>query len=451
MEDIVWEQYLNRDLECACGRTHSCPIRHIVIEEGAVLRLPDYIWEGGYKNVCMVTDRNTERAAGNVVSELLYEHGILCDRVSFVEEELIPDEHALGRLLSGIPSECDLLLAVGSGTINDLCKYMSHRLGIDYFVIATAPSMDGYASNVAPLIIQNLKTTYEVGLPRVIIGDVNILAEAPFDLITAGIGDVLGKYVCLADWSLSHIVTGEYRCAYAVGIVRQALETIAEAAEKINGKDRQLVKSVMEGLVLSGIAMSYIGNSRPASGSEHHLSHFWEMMFLQQGVHGAWHGTKVGVGTVVCLLLYRYAMEHVPTENTDQGHFQKEDWEGRIRRVYGPAAEAVIRLENQVEKNSDHAVRERMGSFRIHCDAIGEMVRGLPDAEHMMELLKNMDAPWHPAQLQVDSAMLKNSILYAKEIRNRYGLLQLLYDSGQAEAAADHIVALFEGEYDAEE
>ena len=142
-------------------------------------------------------------------------------RYFYHEPELIPNEDALIYLFTQVPQDCDLIIGVGSGTINDLCRYVSYKMKIDYYIVGTAPSMDGYASNVSPLIIRHLKTTYTAKTARVIIGDLDVLCKAPMHMIAAGVGDIIGKYVCLADWQLAHQINGEYLCPEVVKMVQE--------------------------------------------------------------------------------------------------------------------------------------------------------------------------------------------------------------------------------------
>lgn len=435
-----WSEYLNREIICDCGAVHQCGIDAIVIGGGALKKLPQLIG-GRCRNICMVADRNTYEAAGKRVDAILRSAQIPCAKIVFPDKELIPDERALGVILSEIPRGTDLILSVGSGTLNDLCKFVSYQFGIDYFAVATAPSMDGYASNVAPLIIKDTKTTYEVGRPKAIIGDTDILAQAPAEMIRAGIGDMLGKYVCLADWKLAHIVTGEYYCDFVENMMRESVDMVRGAAKRALRGDGEAVAEVMEGLVLSGITMSYVGNSRPASGSEHHLSHFWEMMLLQQKEHDPLHGLKVAVGTVISLELYKQLRNNQESFWKNESAYSEEKWETEIKRIYGPAAREVIRLEHSVQKNAGAKVAERRKAIAANRDRILAVARSLPSAEEMIGILKEIGAPYLPHEIGVDEQMVWNSIVYAKELRNRYGLLQLLFDMGEAEAMADAAVA----------
>ncbi len=432
-----WNGYLNRDIVCECQKTHRCEIGHIMIGEEVLFELPALIRDGGYQNPCMVADKNTYAVAGRQGKEILDKAGIHCEGIVFPDEELIPDEHALGVILSELPKGCDLIVCVGSGTLSDLCKFVGYKLGIDYFMVATAPSMDGYASNVAPLIIKDTKTTYEVGRPRVILGDVDILAKAPMEMIRAGIGDMLGKYVCLADWRLARIVTGEYVCGFVENMMRESVDVIRGAMDGAKKRDKEAIAAVMEGLVLSGITMSYVGNSRPASGSEHHLSHFWEMMLLQQKKPDALHGLKVAVGTVISLKLYEQLKDNKEAFFDVENAFSQGDWEKEITCVYGPAAPEVIRLEDEVHKNESVQVAQRRKAVAEHWDDIMRLAQSLPSAEEMIALLRGIGAPYLPCQIEVDEKMVSDSIVYAKELRNRYGLLQLLFDGGIAQKMAN--------------
>lgn len=424
-----WKAYLQKEKQCGCGKTHICDIEEIIIEEGAVRRLPQILEKHTYKNLCVVSDIHTEQAAGMAVYEELEKGGYSFEKVVYQEEELVPDEEALIYLFTRVPENCDLIIAVGSGTINDLCRYVSYKMKIDYYIVGTAPSMDGYASNVSPLIIRHLKTTYEARPARVIIGDLDIISKAPLHMIAAGAGDILGKYVCLTDWQLAHIVNGEYICTEIMELVRESIKKVAENAEKAAKRDKEAIGAIMEGLVLSGIAMSYIGNSRPASGSEHHMSHYWEMMFLLDGQPDPLHGTKVGVGTVMAIRLYEMLKEKrdmlFPLEAPS---FDYELWAEEIKKAYGPAAQGVLELEKKIGKNSDQEVIRRRTAFRTHQEEIFKVIDELPRAEEIIEILKSMEAPYYPAQMKVSEKVFSRGIYYAKDLRNRFGLLQILFD-----------------------
>ena len=152
-----------------------------------------------------------------------------------------------------------------------------------------------------PLIVDHMKTTYEAQVPYAILGDLAIIRNAPMNMIAAGVGDILGKYTCLCDWAVAHMLNGEYHCTAIEQLVRHSIATVTAGIANAKNRDAAAISSIMEALIYSGIAMSFAGNSRPASGSEHHLSHYWEMMYLFEGKKPVLHGTKVGIGTIAVL------------------------------------------------------------------------------------------------------------------------------------------------------
>ena len=449
MQKTDFQDYLLKDKVCSCGRIHRCEIETIILKENALSEIPELIRKNGYKKLCIVEDIHTKEALGEKVLEILKKENMVPQVICFEDDFLIPDEVSLGKIITEIDRDTDLILAVGSGTLNDICKFISFKMKIDYYIIATAPSMDGYASNVAPLITNHAKVTYEVSMPKAIIGELSVLKEAPMNMIAAGVGDVLGKYVCLMDWKLSHVVTGEYYCEEVVGLVEKAIDKVMMGTQKLLERDSDAIASVMEGLILSGIGMSYIGNSRPASGSEHHLSHYWEMMALLKNGHMELHGTKVAIGTIIGLKLYeKFCNDLSQPEVIDKWMHQKTEfdmelWSQEINRVYLDAADSVILLEKSCKKNAPEEMEKRKNSLILKQEILIDAMKFLPKAEDITAILKMLSAKYTPRQVEVDDQTLRDSILYAKELRNRYGILQVLKDFGIAYQYSDDIVNYF--------
>lgn len=431
-----FQKYLNKDIACACGHNHRCNIDTILIEPDALLKLPELLAGQGYKHICVLEDENTKRVVGQQVEELVKANNYRVSTIELSSHHLLPDEAGIGSVVTELPVDCDLILAVGGGTINDLGKFVSYKTGIPYMIIASAPSMDGFASNVAAMVTKKAKETYSAQMPKAIIADTKLMLDCPLDLIAAGVGDVLGKYICLTDWKISNILTGEYHCDYVAGIVKESVEKVVHAAQVLaKTRDLQSMAELTEGLVLSGIAMSYIGNSRPASGSEHHLGHFWEMHFLQHGEHGAYHGIKVGVGAALCLKLYEWlAQEDWETLAAGEYDFDRDAWAENIRRIYQLAAPKVIALEDKGHKNSNENRNHRMENLVARKAEVLELIRALPKAEELAKLLEDLEAPVYPSQIDVSDKHVVDSCIYAKELRERVGLLQILHDMGLAEA-----------------
>jgi glycerol-1-phosphate dehydrogenase [NAD(P)+] len=435
------QDYLNKKFYCNCGRVHAVDINEILISSSALYQIPDLLTNYGYKKIFMVSDRNTYEAAGRLIEKLLIQNEIHYNKYTFAcKEELVPDERALGRLLVEVDKETDLILAVGSGTINDLCRMLSFKLNIPYFIAATAPSMDGYASNVSPLIVNNLKVTYQGSVPKVIIADVDVIKRAPMKMILAGFGDLLGKLTCLCDWKLGSIVNGEYHCSVIEQIVRESLEKCMSNIEGIKNREDEAVKSLLEGLILSGIAMSFSGNSRPASGAEHHISHFWEMMFLLQGKTPELHGTKVTITTIASAKLYNLLI----TSKIDfdkavlnARQFNKEKWIRYIEKAYGAAAEDVLALIRQEMSLEPEGRIRRIESIKNNWKAIVDAVEEyIPNSDELRGILRDCGAAVSPSEIGVDEQLVYDSIMAAKDLRPRYTILQIITDLGLLEEFA---------------
>lgn len=298
---------------CDCGRTHSVDIKKIAVGKGTVTCLPDLLKDYQDKKIILVSDKNTWKIAGKKVHDILTENGFSGVTTYTAESEdypiVVPDERVVARLLYETPNDTALLLAVGSGTINDLCKIVSYKMGIASATVGTAPSMDGYASPMSPLIVNHSKVTYLSHYPVAIVCDSEIMATAPDVMFQAGFGDIVGKYTALADWQLTVKMNGEYYCETTAALVRNAVNLCVSNAEKYMARDLEAIDIMNDALLLSGIAMGLVGISRPASGCEHHMAHFWELDALKKGIEHPLHGNSVGVGSIVACEAYKIMKE----------------------------------------------------------------------------------------------------------------------------------------------
>ena len=252
---------------------------------------------------------------------------------------------------------------------------------------------------------------------------------------------IIGAAGFVGSYLIDHI---QKNCVWSIVVTKMPQEIIKKQGIEIcdlNILDKEAVAAIMEGLVLSGIVMSYIGNSRPASGSEHHMSHYWEMMFLLDQQPDPLHGTKVGIGTVAAIKMYEklrtLGKEAVPGSLP---HFDYSAWSGEIEAAYGPAAPGVLKLEQSIGKNKDEEVTRRREAYLQNLDKIQALIDDLPKAETIIDILKSMEAPYAPDQIQVTEDVLKRSIYYAKDLRNRFGLLQLLFDLNLQEEFSSELI-----------
>jgi glycerol-1-phosphate dehydrogenase [NAD(P)+] len=322
--------------------------------------------------------------------------------------------------------DADLILGVGSGVIQDLCKYVSKVTGVPYAVAATAPSMDGYASDGAAMVLGGMQVTVPAGLPIAIVADTAVMADAPADMISAGYGDIVGKYSALADWRLAELVTGEYLCPAVFDATLTIVNRTVAAADGIRKHEKEALAVLCDALIAVGILMSYVNSSRPASGSEHHLSHFFKITGLLAGRDYLPHGIDVAGATVLTTRLreallaadwhsatparydaaYRAALAPVLTAITDDCI--------ALQEKHGRYANADARRATYLEKESE--IRA----------ALAEMPSSQEIAEY---LVRGGIAPDVLVGFYGD-AVVRDAIRYAKELKDRYTVLWVAHDLG---------------------
>lgn len=433
--------YLDHHFTCSCGRDHYASLKRVSICKNALKDLPEFAMELGYHNLYLISDPITYEIAGKACMDLLEKADI--SATIHVLQHTGFDEATIGELLFNMPLDCDLMVAVGTGAINDMTRFFSRRTGRPFFTVATAAPMDGFASSIGVLNINHLKTTVDAQTPSAIIGDTDILKGAPYRMIAAGLGDLLGKFTCLCDWKLSKIINGEHYCDRIVELVEDCVQNVMKNADKAAERDPQVLGDIMTGLVLTGVAMSLYGNSRPASGCEHHMSHYWEMMFEQKGKRAAPHGAQVGVGTVLVLKAVEELLKCRIDFNAARVHaetYDAEAWKNEIKNAYGPAADGIITLEENAQKNNPQQVLARIDTIESHWNEITDLLKALPSAAYVEQLLHGLQSPATPNEIQVDPQMLKNTFLYCKEVRSRYTIWQLLWDLGLLKQIADAVI-----------
>ncbi len=422
---------------CNCGRTHRAMIDGYVAKNGALKLLPDYIKQYGGKRVFVFGDRNTFRAAGEQVCRVLEAAGIDYRKYVFDEETVEPDERSVGSLVMHFDPSCEIVIGVGSGVINDLGKILAHTAGKPYFIVATAPSMDGYASASSSMAMDGLKVSLPTRCANLIIGDVDIMKNAPTKMLTAGLGDMLAKYISIAEWRIAHLITGEYYCETVAEMVRTALRRCVANREGLLRREDEAVKAVFEGLVLGGMAMNYAGVSRPASGVEHYFSHVWDMRGLEFGTPVELHGIQCAVGTLYAARVYEQIKALRP--DVDRAlvfvqHFDYADYAEHLRAFLGKGAEAMIALEKKEGKYDPKAHAERLQVISAHWEEILRIIdEEISSVEELERILDAIGAPHSCEAFGIPADTLAETFAATKDIRDKYVASRLCFDLGVLE------------------
>ena len=418
---------------CKCGKEHVFS-SEVIVGEGVLKEIPKILKKFGAKKAFLVADKNTYAAAGRTVEELMKADEIAFASYVFQKDVLEPDETNVGLAIMHYESDCDVVIGVGSGVINDISKIVANVSGKPYIIVATAPSMDGYASATSSMTRDGLKISLPSKCADVIIGDLEVLCEAPTKLMISGLGDMLAKYVSICEWRISALINGEYYCEEIAKLVRSSLKRCVDNADGLLKKDKEAVAAVFEGLVICGAAMKYAGVSHPASGCEHYLSHVWDMRGAEFGLPVELHGLQCGVATLIMVKMYEKLIGITPDRQKALDYvnaFDYEKWSVTLREFLGKAAESMIALEAKEQKYDKESHKERLDFIINHWEEILQIIKEeLPSSSDLEKLFEQIGAPKTLQEIGVDEAILPLTFEVTKDIRDKYVLSRLCWDLG---------------------
>lgn len=425
-------------IECVCGKRHSAAvIKFLAVEPGCIAKLPQAIKKLGVKKPFLIMGENGRDAAGYSAMELLRGAGSSFSLFCFPgREKILPNEESMAAIDSAFDNSCDFILGVGSGVINDLCKMVAFQRKLSCGIVATAPSMDGYASNSSAMELEGIKTTVYTVCPSLILCDTEIMRHAPDQMLSAGFGDMAAKIISIADWRIAHLITGEYYCGKIAELMLEACGKVLNNVSGISCRDEYSVRQLTEGLILSGVASSFAGVSRPASGMEHTLSHLLEMFALAGNRQPESHGIQVAYGTRVTLKLYRHVYDYNPSlESFERAmkSFDHGQWEKSMKKVFGAQADSLICASEKSGRNSYSTAQEHFSRAMEHWQEIREIAASVLKKEKMLlEALDAMHLPqiYQPELLGFSREEINNAVIYSRDLRDRYILSSLCWDIG---------------------
>jgi glycerol-1-phosphate dehydrogenase [NAD(P)+] len=425
---------------CVCGVVHEVPIDSIVVGDDWLEQLVVYAQERGWSRPFVFMDANTEEVAGSRVVKELSKTDMRVTELCFPERSgLLADEANVSRLEAALAgAETDSIFSVGSGVITDLTRYVAGRMGREFVCVPTAASMDGYASGVSVMEFAGLKTSSPARPPVAIFAEPCTIAAAPLGMTRAGLGDLLGKASARADWQASHWLYGEYLCSeverkviesllYAATHVEEILEGLTEAAGRF-----------LHGLIDSGIAIAMVGSSRPASGCEHQVSHFWDLQAANGRRAHESHGLQVGYATHFAMQLQLHAFggavaELVPPRPPGAGG-------EAVRTLFAghdSQVETVIEQKRRYLADNASKFPTTQAGWQAVQESVGEAMVVFPI---VAKALSVAGIPAEAGFLGLDARTLKTSFRWANRIRPRYTVLDFLEGQGRLEDAIDAVV-----------
>lgn len=410
-------KFVHKLKNCPCGRQHTFYTKTVEIGSGLTARTGEILREAGFEDtLLLVADRNTLgvsaglleslQGAGFIVKQLIYED------MKYAMVEQVREVEALTADVAGI-------ISVGTGSLNDICRVAAYETKKKYAIFATAPSMDGFASDTAPIVENNFKSSWQAEQPLVIIGDTAILAKAPTILKSSGFGDMMAKYIGLVDWRVANLLIDEYYCPAIATITQDATDRIAALADRITEESEEAAGAVMEALIMTGLAMKLAGCSRPASGAEHVVSHYLECHKVIKGIWPDYHGRKVGVATVYCARLYRSLAEKLETVHCTA---DPTDWED-VYAHYDP------KLLADVKKLNDPTITDLVDPADLEAkwpEIRKIILETLPETENLVALMKTAGAPIEPEEVNVSPEFMADAMRYHAYMRYRLLITRLL-------------------------
>lgn len=433
-------QLLGTTFDCPCGRQHTVPTRRFVYADSAFSDLSGAIRElVPTGQVLLISDTRTYAAAGEAVADSLNRQGVAHDLFILPDppgESPAADDATRDYLLANTP-EADLYIAVGSGVINDLVKWVSFLRNAPYIAVATAASMNGYASANVAATIDGLKVLFHAEACRAMFADPQVIADAPSRLTAAGLGDVLAKSVSSADWRLNRFLFNDYYCQFSVDLLKDLEPIYLNNPEGIRDRKPEAIEALFTALFYSSIAMTMTGTSSPASGGEHLVSHTLDMIAIRDGVHHDLHGRQVGVGSILAAAIYErlLAMDRPRFVSVPQ-HIDHGFW-GSLAPVVEKEYHAKLpRLEQAATILGQGDNWNRLREI-IQPDLVG--------AQRLKHCLQTAGAAHSYAQLQCNRqpltrAFFTRAVQNANQMRQRFTVLDLAVMTGIIPEQVDTLI-----------
>ncbi len=420
----------------------------IVTAEGAVALVPDRFytcWPNA--KPLLVADRNTWQAAGKAVERAFSQVGSTTAQILLFDEpqQVHADQDHVDAVKQRLGKGNLIAIAIGAGSMNDIVKLASYECEKPYCCVPTAPSVDGYTSPNAPITIQGFKQTIPCAPPQLVIADVTVLRNAPMLMISSGYGDLVAKTTGGADWLIADALGVEPVDRKVWDMVQLPLRGRIGAPEALLSRDPVAIDNVFSGLVETGLAMLLFGNSRPASGSEHLLSHVWEMRGLSFGGELVSHGHKVAMGTLIATAMMTRIIE-IPLDS------MLFAWE-RSSSISFDAQQVALETSLGEKLDTDmlriakgkylagaqlRERRDRIASQWLHIQQC--LKNQLVAFGELRQMLEQAACPVQPGEIGLDRTMVRYGMVKARIIRPRYTVFDLAHDCGILDGLIDEVV-----------
>jgi glycerol-1-phosphate dehydrogenase [NAD(P)+] len=401
----------------------------VYIGKDTIAQLLDYCRAKHFAQFVLVCDQNTYPVLGRAVEKALKGQGydVICARLT--GKEIIADERYIMQVFFQLDEQPRTFLAVGSGTLTDITRFVSHRVRAPFISLPTAASVDGFTSIVAPLVAGGLKKSYVTQPPIAVFADLPTLCAAPALLRASGFGDMVGKLTSIADWKLGHVLWDE---PFDPAVERRYRETTMNCmrlARGIGEGTPESLHALIAGLIESGFCMLDFGNSNPASGAEHHISHFWEMLLLRTGRPAVFHGVKVGIGSIISAGWYaairEFSQEDV-SRVLQKATFRPPVAElANIRKALGEGADEMLDEQKEFIEMPIDRLEQLKKRILARWDEVLEIALSVPSPSQVKSWLQAAGAPLSAQEIGFGAEEERLALDYSHYLRKRFTINKL--------------------------
>ncbi|CAN5408901.1 sn-glycerol-1-phosphate dehydrogenase [soil metagenome] len=420
IDDMVEGRWVNP----ATGTVATFPYESVVIAdtlEGAEADLVGALNLG--QSFTVVSDEGTYDAMGARVAKALRALGP-------VSTVILKKPHATTKDIARVTEKlasAEAVVAVGSGTINDLCKYVTGLDGRRYCVFGTAASMNGYTSTTASITLDSgLKTSLPSHAPAGFFADLGVAAAAPGFLAAAGFGDCLVRSVAQVDWWMSHRLLGTVYHELPFTLQHEDEAILNARAHLLPKGDIAAMGSLYRVLTLCGLGVSFTGVSNHGSMGEHQISHYIDC--FAGNVHpGTLHGQQVGVATLTMARLQQRMLASETPPVLKPTVIDEAD----MRRRMGPeiAAQCLAEFRKKALDAAGAAAMNR--KLEVLWPALRrELAAFTIPVEAMVELLGSAGGALTAADLDLPADFYREAVVHSREMRNRFSFVDLAADAG---------------------
>ena len=423
-----------------CGREHFIPIKKAWAGKGLISEIPETISTILGKNpskVGVIYDKHIETKldemffspfdslALSYVRVPLGEFGALLDSSVDVGDKAVAD----------LPEGIDILLGVGSGVICDLTKWIATKKKIPFIILGTAASMNAYTSVSATIAENKIKTSVMLDPAEAVLLDSDLMASAPHEMTCAGIGDLLARNVCNADWMLSRKLRDTYFCSVPYQMMISCQEKYLSQIELLGKNDSNAMKSLSDATLVSGYSMAILdGETSSSSGSEHVISHFFDFQHEIFDLPKNLHGTQVGIGTIIMSTAYDMLREMSPSDfNVDEIVGNRISLEDIIQDHalvfgnYGAKFDSVVAKKRIPDNEFRHYLEKIFQNWNEIWEAVDPF---LMPAEVIRQAMESSGSVTNLAGINRTYENAIQALLYGSHYRPRYTILDLFWELG---------------------